>query len=67
MPTSLLVYIIRFRTRNHRCHIEIGNWERIPMNERLCQTCNRLGNECHFLFEGAIYDRERKQKIELLR
>ena len=53
--------MIRFRTWNHRLPIEIGNWERIPIHERLCQTCNWLGDEFNYLFECTIYDRERKQ------
>jgi len=56
--------MIRFRTRNHRLPIEIGNWERTPINERLFQTCNRLGDEFHYLFECTIYDRERKQYLQ---
>jgi len=63
-PTSLLVYLIRFRTGNHRLPIEIGNWERIPINERMCQTCNKLEDEFHYLFECTIYDRERKQYLK---
>jgi len=56
--------MIRFRARNHRLPIEIENWERIPINERLCQTCNRQGDEFHYLFECTIYDRERKQNLK---
>ena len=56
--------MIRFRTQNHRLPIEIGNWERITINERLCQTCNKLGDEFHYLFEYTIYDRERKQYVK---
>ena len=64
-PTSLLaIYMISFRTRNHRLPFEIGYWERIPINERLCQTCNRIGNELQYLFECIIYDRERKKYLK---
>jgi len=56
--------LIRFRTRNHRLPIEIGNWERIPINERLCLTCNKLGDEFQYLFECTIYDIERKQYLK---
>ena len=61
-----MVYMIRFRTRNHCLHFEIRNWERIPINERLCQTCNRLDDEFHHLFECTINDRVQKQNTLLL-
>ena len=58
--SSLLVYMIRFRTRNHRLPIQIIQIG----NERLCQTCKKLGYKFHFLFECTIYDRERKQYLK---
>ena len=56
--------MIRFRTRNNRLPIEIRNWERIPINKGLCQTCNMLGDECHYLFECTIDDIEGKQYLK---
>ena len=63
-PRSLLFPLIRFRTRNHRLPIETGNWNRTPINDRKCQTCNKIGDEFHFLFECVTLENERKQYIK---
>lgn len=60
-PSYLLTYMIRFRTRNHRLPIETGNWQKIPVNQRLCHHCsNKIGDEFHYLFECSFFDNERK-------
>lgn len=64
-PKNLLNYITRFRTRNHRLPIEIGNWNRTPVNERYCTTCvNKLGDEFHYLFECSLFNSLRKKYIK---
>ena len=30
LPSAFIYSMVRFRTRNHRLPVEIGNWERIP-------------------------------------
>ena len=64
-PPNLLIYMIRFRTRNHRLPVEIGNWHRIPSNLRYCSHCpDKIGDEFHYLFECTKYTNERKRFIK---
>ena len=63
-PSSLLYSKIRFRTRNHRLPIEIGNWAKIPVNQRLCNSCNKLGDEFHYLLECQNFTNERRTFIK---
>lgn len=44
--------------------IEIGSWARIPLNERLCNNCNKLGDEFHFLFECTLFENERRRFLK---
>lgn len=49
---------------SHRLCIEVGRWHRpvsIPINERLCTTCNILEDEYHFVMECQLYANVRKQ------
>ena len=64
-PRSLLSFLIRFRTRNHKLPIETGSWGRIPVNLRVCESCrNKVGDEYHFLFECDVFESERKKLIK---
>ena len=47
------ISLIRFRTKNHSLSnvIQGRGRNRRPYNERLCPTCNVLGDEFHCLFE----------------
>ena len=47
------ISLIRFRTKNHSLpNVTQGSGRnRRPYNERLCPTCNVLGDEFHCLFE----------------
>ena len=49
--------IIRFRLGSHNLPIETGRWSRIPRDERLCRTCNVVGDEEHALFSCTSVDR----------
>ena len=42
--------IITFISGNHKLPIATGRWAGIPKNERLCRTCNVLGDEFHLVF-----------------
>ena len=42
--------ITKFRLGSHKLKIEIGRWHRIPRNERLCTTCQELGDENHVIY-----------------
>ena len=39
--------IIRFRLGSHCLPIETGRWSRVTREQRLCETCNVLGDEHH--------------------
>lgn len=56
--------MVKFRTRNHRLPIEVGNWRRIPLNDRKCTNCNMLGDEFHYLFECKLFDNLRLKSVK---
>ena len=45
-------YFLKFVTKNHNLPVVRGKWfQPKPYNERLCSTCEVLGDEYHFLFQ----------------
>ena len=50
--------IIRFRLGSHVLPIEIGRWSRTERSERLCRSCNVLGEEKHALFTCSAIERD---------
>ena len=48
--------ITKFRLGSHRLPNETGRWCRKPRHGRLCETCNVLGDESHFLFRCSEID-----------
>ena len=57
----------KIRTSSHRLKIEGRRWarpNRIPIDERKCRTCNKLGDGFHFLLECSFYNDLRKQYIK---
>jgi hypothetical protein len=48
-----LFLLCRFRTFNHRLPIEIGPWQNINRENRVCNMCQgrELENEFHYIFE----------------
>ena len=49
--------IIRFRVGSHRLPIEMGRWSMIKREDRLCATCNVLGDEEHVIYNCALIAR----------
>jgi hypothetical protein len=47
----------RLRLSSHSMPIETGRWSRITREERLCPTCNSLGDERHFIYDCTDVDR----------
>ena len=47
----------RLRLSSHSMPIETGRWSRTPREERLCTTCNTLGDERHFIYHCTNVDR----------
>ena len=46
--------------------IFVGRWTRprTPVNERLCNTCNCLEDEYHFVIECCLYNSLRRKYID---
>ena len=49
--------ITKFRLSSHLLPIETGRWSRKPRNERLCHSCDVLGDEFHYVFNCTEIDR----------
>ncbi len=45
----------QLRVSSHRLEIEAGRWRRIPIENRMCSTCNCLADEFHFILECTRY------------
>ena len=59
-----LYVFCKFRTQNHKLPIEIGRWQNIERNERLCNLCrNVIGDEFHYILECSSLIEERKNHI----
>jgi hypothetical protein len=55
LPRHFAVALTKFRCSNHRLPIELGRYNNIPRNERICTKCQNIrptvGDEFHFLLE----------------
>ena len=60
-----LFLLCRFRTSNHRPPIEIGRWQNINRENRVCNLCQgrELGDEFNYLFECTEFIHERAMLI----
>ena len=60
--------LTRFRLSCHTLEIEMGRHHRppIPAEERLCDTCEVLEDEFHFLFHCQKYIKERQELLKTL-
>ena len=50
--------LAKLRLSSHRLEGETGRWARpiaIPFSERVCNVCNKLEDEFHFVLECPIY------------
>ena len=56
--------LIRFRTGNHKFPIETGRFNNIPIENRKCTYCNRLGDEFHYLLECTKFRLIRNKYID---
>ena len=58
--------LARFRVSSHRLEIEAGRWARPykPVSDRLCNICNRLEDEYHFVIECTLYHSLRRKYID---
>ena len=60
-----LFLLCRFRNSNHRLPIEIGRWQNINRENRVCNLCQgrELGGEFHYLFECTKFVQDRTRLI----
>ena len=58
--------LARLRVSSHRQEIEAGSRTRLrtPVNERLCNTCNCLEDEYHFVIECCLYNSLKRKYID---
>ena len=59
------VALTRLISSSHRLHVETGRWQRpaVPYENRLCEICNKLGDEYHMLFECVSFTQIRNRLI----
>jgi hypothetical protein len=50
--------IVRFRLGSHSLPIEKGRWSRMDPSDRLCSTCNEVGDEEHVIYNCSLISRE---------
>lgn len=56
--------LMSYRTRNHRLPVEVGRWQSIPLNERLCSYCESdIGDEYHYLLVCNNFKKERSKFV----
>ena len=55
------MYTTRLRVSKHYLQIEIGRYQNIPREERLCKICNseEVENETHLLLSCKAYEQSR--------
>ena len=53
----------RLRLSSHNMPIETGRWSRTSREERICTTCNSLGDERHFIYDCVDVDRSNLHDI----
>ena len=57
--------LVSFRKRNHKLPIEIGRWNGVPFNERVCHLCQKdLRDEFHYILLCEYFQRERLNYIK---
>ena len=50
--------ITRFRLGSHNLPIETGRWSRVKREERLCRSCQVVGDERHLLYQCVDVERD---------
>ena len=58
--------MIQFRTRSNKLPVEVGAWENIDYNDRICTLCDRncIGDEFHYLLECDYFRLSRIRFID---
>ena len=66
MPVNTLKAHHKFcqlRLSSHGMPIKTGRWSRTTRAERMCTTCNSLGDERHFIYDCVNVDRSNLHDI----
>lgn len=58
------ISLCRFRTTNHYLPIESVRWGNVERENRLCNFCNKLGDEYHFILECHLLQIQRRTYID---
>ena len=55
----------KFRTTNHRLPVEVGRWNNVNRENRLCVYCNAedIGDEFHYLLKCTHFSADRRKYI----
>ena len=56
--------LTKFRISDHGLKIEIGRYQNIPREQRLCNICSEIDNEVHFFFDCRINNSIRNELLE---
>ena len=56
--SSLVAVITKFRLGTHYLPIETGRWTRTPREERLCKSCEVVGDERHLIYDCSLINRD---------
>ena len=53
--------LAKFRTTNHKFPVELGRWNNIAIENRICHlcNCNEIGDEFHYLFQCENFSCDR--------
>ena len=51
--------ICKFRISDHSLAVETGRYKKVPREDRLCNTCNIIDDEHHFLFDCVLNKKNR--------
>ena len=57
------------RTGTNSLRLETGRWEGEEVKDRTCRVCmsNDVEDECHFVLNCPVYERERKKMFDSIR
>ena len=63
LPTNLRITMTKFRMCNHKLPIEIGRHFNLERQLRVCEWCDELGDEYHYLCECKHFKNDRTKFI----
>jgi hypothetical protein len=56
--------LARFRAGVPLINVELGHYRNLPLNQRLCNVCNTIEDECHVFFDCPLYDNIRQRLLQ---